>query len=47
LEQLRALAAGFDIGVALLNEPAPSGIDTPADLAAAELRWRDLAEVSR
>lgn len=47
LEQLRALAAGFDIGVALLDRPAESGIDTPADLAAAEARWRELAEVSR
>ena len=33
LEQLRALAAGFEIGVALLDHPAPSGIDTPDDLA--------------
>jgi 3-deoxy-manno-octulosonate cytidylyltransferase (CMP-KDO synthetase) len=47
LEQLRALAAGFDIGVALLDQPAPAGIDTPDDLAAAESRWRELAEVSR
>ena len=47
LEQLRALAAGFEIGVALLDRPAESGIDTPADLAAAESRWRELAEVTR
>ena len=47
LEQLRALAAGFTIGVALLDGPAPTGIDTPADLAAAESRWRDFAEVPR
>jgi len=47
LEQLRALAAGFEIGVALLDHAAPSGIDTPDDLAAAEERWRELAEVSR
>ena len=47
LEQLRALAAGFAVGVALLDQPAPSGIDTPADLAAAESRWREFAEVSR
>lgn len=46
LEQLRALAAGFTIGVALLDVAAPPGIDTPDDLAAAEARWRDLAEVS-
>jgi 3-deoxy-manno-octulosonate cytidylyltransferase (CMP-KDO synthetase) len=47
LEQLRALAAGLAIGVAFLDHPVPPGIDTPDDLAAAELRWRDLAEVSR
>jgi 3-deoxy-manno-octulosonate cytidylyltransferase (CMP-KDO synthetase) len=47
LEQLRALAAGFAIGVALLDVPAASGIDTPEDLAAAQLRWRELAEASR
>jgi 3-deoxy-manno-octulosonate cytidylyltransferase (CMP-KDO synthetase) len=46
LEQLRALDAGYVIGVALLEAPAEPGIDTPADLAAAELRWRELAEVS-
>jgi 3-deoxy-manno-octulosonate cytidylyltransferase (CMP-KDO synthetase) len=44
LEQLRALAAGFSIGVALLDKPALPGIDTPADLAAAEARWPDFAE---
>lgn len=47
LEQLRALAAGYAIGVARLDGPAPAGIDTPTDLAAAESRWRALAEVSR
>jgi 3-deoxy-manno-octulosonate cytidylyltransferase (CMP-KDO synthetase) len=46
LEQLRALAAGYVIGVALLDQPAPSGIDTPEDLATAEARWHELAEVS-
>ncbi|MES2305830.1 MAG: 3-deoxy-manno-octulosonate cytidylyltransferase [Gemmatimonadota bacterium] len=44
LEQLRALDAGLTIGLAFLDRPAPAGIDTPADLAAAEMRWRDLAE---
>ena len=39
LEQLRALDAGMTIGVALLDASAPSGIDTPDDLAAAEARW--------
>ncbi|MEP6589705.1 MAG: 3-deoxy-manno-octulosonate cytidylyltransferase [Gemmatimonadota bacterium] len=46
LEQLRALSAGLRIGVAFLNQPAPAGIDTPADLRAAEMRWRALAEVT-
>jgi 3-deoxy-manno-octulosonate cytidylyltransferase (CMP-KDO synthetase) len=46
LEQLRALAAGFSIGVALLDKPALPGIDTPADLAAAEARWPDFAEAT-
>jgi 3-deoxy-manno-octulosonate cytidylyltransferase (CMP-KDO synthetase) len=46
LEQLRALDAGISIGVAFLDRAAPAGIDTPADLAAAEVRWRDFAEVS-
>jgi 3-deoxy-manno-octulosonate cytidylyltransferase (CMP-KDO synthetase) len=47
LEQLRALAAGYPIGVALLDASVPAGIDTVDDLAAAEARWRDLAEVTR
>jgi 3-deoxy-manno-octulosonate cytidylyltransferase (CMP-KDO synthetase) len=47
LEQLRALAAGFTIGVALLDRPAYPGIDTPADLAAAEARWPDFVEATR
>jgi 3-deoxy-manno-octulosonate cytidylyltransferase (CMP-KDO synthetase) len=33
LEQLRPLAHGMDIGVAVINEPAARGIDTEADLA--------------
>lgn len=44
LEQLRALHAGFTIGVAFLDTPAPAGIDTPHDLAAAEARWLELAQ---
>jgi 3-deoxy-manno-octulosonate cytidylyltransferase (CMP-KDO synthetase) len=47
LEQLRALSAGYTIGVALLDRPALPGIDTPADLAAAEARWPDFAEAIR
>lgn len=46
LEQLRALEAGMAIGVSLLDRPAPPGIDTPADLAAAEARWPDFAEAT-
>ena len=37
LEQLRALEAGMQIGVAVVDE-APGGIDTAADLAAARAR---------
>jgi 3-deoxy-manno-octulosonate cytidylyltransferase (CMP-KDO synthetase) len=40
LEQLRALQHGFTIGVALLDEPAPAGIDTPEDRRRAERHWR-------
>jgi 3-deoxy-manno-octulosonate cytidylyltransferase (CMP-KDO synthetase) len=46
LEQLRALAAGVTIGVAFLQEPAMPGIDTPSDLAAAELWWRELSRAA-
>lgn len=37
LEQLRALEAGFRIAVALTPEPFPPGVDTPEDLARAEV----------
>ena len=47
LEQLRALEAGMVIGVTLLDRPAMHGIDTPADLAAAEARWLHHAEAHR
>ncbi len=33
LEQLRALAHGFRIAVAVINDPLPPGIDTPDDYA--------------
>jgi 3-deoxy-manno-octulosonate cytidylyltransferase (CMP-KDO synthetase) len=39
LEQLRPLAAGMSIGVALVSEGS-IGIDTPADLAAAEAQLK-------
>lgn len=47
LEQLRALDAGLTIGLAFLDRSAPAGIDTPADLAAAEARWFELPEGPR
>ena len=40
LEQLRVLAAGHSIAVECVNEAPPAGIDTPADLEAARLRWQ-------
>jgi 3-deoxy-manno-octulosonate cytidylyltransferase (CMP-KDO synthetase) len=39
LEQLRPLAAGIPIGVALANEPPTVGIDTEEDLSRANARW--------
>lgn len=41
LEQLRPLAAGMRIGVALAHERPESGIDTEDDLAAANERWHE------
>lgn len=40
LEQLRPLAAGLTIGVAVVGE-AEGGVDTPADVARAERRLRE------
>ncbi|HZE09675.1 MAG TPA: 3-deoxy-manno-octulosonate cytidylyltransferase [Gemmatimonadaceae bacterium] len=39
LEQLRPLAAGLPIGVAVTNEAPASGIDTEEDLERANARW--------
>jgi 3-deoxy-manno-octulosonate cytidylyltransferase (CMP-KDO synthetase) len=39
LEQLRPLAAGLPMGVAVTNEAPASGIDTEEDLAHANERW--------
>lgn len=39
LEQLRPLAAGIPIGVAVSNEPPAAGIDTEEDLSRANARW--------
>jgi 3-deoxy-manno-octulosonate cytidylyltransferase (CMP-KDO synthetase) len=41
LEQLRPLAAGLAMGVALVSEPPRVGIDTPADLTRANADWTD------
>lgn len=39
LEQLRPLAAGMAIGVAMVDEAAPVGVDTEDDLRRANARW--------
>lgn len=39
LEQLRPLAHGWKIGVALLEEASPPGIDTKEDLRLADQNW--------
>jgi 3-deoxy-manno-octulosonate cytidylyltransferase (CMP-KDO synthetase) len=41
LEQLRPLAAGLAMGVAVVAEPPARGVDTEADLEAANLRWAE------
>jgi len=42
LEQLRPLAAGMSMGVAVRDETAPRGIDTEEDLRLANDRWTTL-----
>ena len=42
LEQLRPLAAGMTMGVAVVDEEAPRGIDTEDDLRQANDRWTTL-----
>jgi 3-deoxy-manno-octulosonate cytidylyltransferase (CMP-KDO synthetase) len=42
LEQLRPLAAGIAMGVALVEEPPAVGVDTLDDLARANADWKDL-----
>lgn len=44
LEQLRPLAAGIPMGVAIVKEAPEPGIDTPDDLARANARWVDLQD---
>jgi 3-deoxy-manno-octulosonate cytidylyltransferase (CMP-KDO synthetase) len=39
LEQLRALAAGIPMGVAVVDDESEAGIDTEADLSRANARW--------
>ncbi len=39
LEQLRPLAAGIPMGVAIADEPPAAGIDTEEDLGRANARW--------
>jgi 3-deoxy-manno-octulosonate cytidylyltransferase (CMP-KDO synthetase) len=41
LEQLRPLAAGIPIGVAIADEAPAAGIDTEDDLSRANARWDD------
>ncbi len=41
LEQLRPLAAGIPIGVAISDDAPAAGIDTEDDLAAANERWHE------
>ncbi len=41
LEQLRPLADGIPIGVAIANEPPAAGIDTEDDLSRANARWHE------
>ncbi|HEY0971935.1 MAG TPA: 3-deoxy-manno-octulosonate cytidylyltransferase [Gemmatimonadales bacterium] len=42
LEQLRPLAAGITMGVAVIDEAPARGVDTEADLEAANARWAEL-----
>jgi 3-deoxy-manno-octulosonate cytidylyltransferase (CMP-KDO synthetase) len=43
LEQLRPLAAGMAMGVAMISEPPQSGVDTEEDLARANADWATFA----
>jgi len=43
LEQLRPLAAGLAMGVALVRELPAGGVDTEEDLARANARWTELS----
>jgi 3-deoxy-manno-octulosonate cytidylyltransferase (CMP-KDO synthetase) len=43
LEQLRPLAAGITMGVAVITDPPRSGVDTEEDLARANAEWHAFA----
>lgn len=43
LEQLRPLAAGFAMGVAVVRELPAGGVDTEDDLIRANIRWTELS----
>ena len=43
LEQLRPLAAGMAMGVAVVREPPRGGVDTEEDLARANAEWTRFA----
>jgi len=47
LEQLRPLAAGIAMGVAIIDEPPLGGIDTEDDLARAGAHWPDFSRGRR
>jgi 3-deoxy-manno-octulosonate cytidylyltransferase (CMP-KDO synthetase) len=47
LEQLRPLAAGIAMGVAVIDEPPTGGIDTEDDLARASAHWQDYSRGRR
>lgn len=47
LEQLRPLAAGIAMGVAIVAEPPLGGIDTEDDLARASAHWDDFSRGRR
>ena len=47
LEQLRPLAAGFAMGVAVVRETPAGGVDTEDDLHRANVRWTELSAERR
>jgi 3-deoxy-manno-octulosonate cytidylyltransferase (CMP-KDO synthetase) len=47
LEQLRPLAAGMAMGVAMIAEPPGAGVDTEEDLARANEQWPSLASADQ